>query len=236
MRVEIKTVDPAAMRYPTAGDWEWLPDGALMLKVPEYGGRDTSVLLVAIHEMIEAYLCKRDGVTDEQVTRFDIENPLLEEPGDHPGAPYHRQHAIAMAIERECALAMGAKWDEHDKWVFDVGNEVERVEKRGDLRKSRILLEGARNWAELHLYGLRADDTCIPFGDLRYWLDAWVASLPFEGCPCEAHLKEWLALNPPDFGDFFAWGVRLHNAVNDRIGKPTIDVADARRLWENRTF
>ena len=103
MRVEIKTVDPAAMRYPTAGDWEWLPDGALLLKIPEYGGRDVSVLLVAIHEMIEAYLCKRDGITDEQVTKFDTDNPKLEEPGDDPAAPYHRQHVVAMALEREAA-------------------------------------------------------------------------------------------------------------------------------------
>lgn len=233
MRVEIKTVDPAAMRYPTAGDWEWLPDGALMLKVPEYGGRNTSVLLVAIHEMIEAYLCQRDGITDEHVTTFDTANPLLEEPGDHPDAPYHRQHAIAMAIERECALAMGAKWDEHDKWVFDVGNEVERVEKRGDLRKSRILMEGARHWAELHLFALRNDGKRRL---LHQWFLEWAGDLPFDGCPCQEHFNQWVAANPPDFLGFFDWSVRLHNAVNERISKPTIDVADARRLWENRTF
>ena len=236
MRVEIKTVDPAAMRYPTAGDWEWLPDGALMLKIPEYGGRDVSVLLVAIHEMIEAYLCKRDGITDEQVTKFDVENPKLEEPGDDPAAPYHRQHVVAMALEREAAIATSTDWETHDKWVFDVGNEVERIEQRGELQTSRILMQGARCWAELHLYGLRADSTCLPFGDMRYWLDAWMSSLPFDGCPCEAHLKEWTSLNPPEFADFFAWGVRLHNAVNERVGKPTIAVADARKLWETRTF
>lgn len=236
MRIEIKTVDPSAMRYPTAGDWEWLADGALMLKVPEYGGRDVSVLLVGIHEMVEAFLCKRDGITDEQVTAFDTDNPKLEEPGDDPAAPYHRQHVVAMALEREAAIATSTDWETHDKWVFDVGNEVERIEQRGELQKSRILMQGARYWAELHLYSLRADATCIPFGDMRYWLEAWVASLPFDGCPCEAHLKEWMALNPVDFGEFFAWGVCLHNAVNDRIGKSSIDVAGARKLWETRTF
>jgi hypothetical protein len=224
------------MRYPTAGDWEWLPDGALMLKVPEYGGRDVSVLLVAIHEMIEAYLCKRDGVTDEQVTRFDVENPKLDEPGDDPRAPYHRQHVVAMALEREAAIATSTDWATHDKWVMDAGNEVERIEQRGELQKSKILMHGARYWSELHLYSLRADETCLPFGDLRYWLDAWIAALPFDGCPCEAHLKEYVALNPPDFGSFFAWGVHLHNAVNERIGKKVIGVADARKLWETRTF
>jgi hypothetical protein len=236
MRIEIKTVDPAAMRYPTAGDWEWLPDGALMLKVPEYGGRDISVLLVALHEMIEAYLCRRDGITDDVVTKFDTENPTLEEPGDHPDAPYHRQHAIAMAIEREAAIGTSTDWETHNKWVFDVGNEVERIDQQGGLQTSRILMEGARYWAELHLYSLRADKNGIPFGDMRYWLDDWIASLPFEGCPCEAHLKEWVALNSPMYGHFFLWGVMLHNAVNERIGKPIIGVAGARKLWESRTF
>lgn len=236
MRIEIKTVDPSAMRYPTAGDWEWLPDGALMLKVPEYGGNDVSVLLVAIHEMIEAYLCKRDGVTDEEVTAFDIGNPKLEEPGDDPRAPYHHQHMISMALEREAAIATSTDWDTHNKWVFDVGNEVERIEQRGDLRKSRILLEGARHWAELHLYSLRIDSQVVPASDIRYWLDFWIAALPFDGCPCEQHLKEYISDNPPCFADFFAWGVRLHNAVNDRIGKPTIEVEEARKLWQTRTF
>ena len=234
MRIEIKTVDPAAMRYPTAGDWEWLPDGALMLTVPEYGGRDTSALLVALHELVEAYLCKRDGITDEQVSAFDTQNPLLEEPGDHPDAPYHRQHAIAMAVEREAAIALSTDWEAHDKWVFDVGNEVERIEKRGELQKSKILMQGARHWAELHLYGLRSD--FIPLLDKANWLHCWVEGLPFDGCPCEAHLKEWLKDNPPGYTNFFEWGVQLHNAVNDRIGKPVIDVAGARKLWESRTF
>jgi len=236
MRIEIKTVDPSAMRYPTAGDWEWLPDGALMLKVPEYGGRDVSVLLVALHEMVEAFLCKRDGITDEQVTKFDTDNPKLEEPGDDPGAPYHRQHVIAMALEREAALATSTDWETHDKWVFDVGNEVERIEQRGELQKSRILMEGARHWAELHLYGLRIDRQVAPVADIRYWLDFWIAGLPFDGCPCEAHLKQWVSENPPDYGHLFEWGVSLHNAVNERIGKPIIDVAGARKLWETRTF
>jgi hypothetical protein len=231
MKIEIKSIDPASMRYPTAGDWEWLPDGSLLVTVPNYGGQELSGLLVAIHEIVEAVLCRRDGITDEEVTRFDTENPTIEEPGDEPAAPYHKQHVIAMAIERDAAIAWGIDWDKHNQWVTDAGNEVERLEKAGELGKSRILREGSRFWAELHLYGLRADDACIPFGDMRYWLDAWLSSLPFDGCPCEAHLKEWMANNPPTFGEFFAWGVRLHNAVNERIFKPQISVENARTLW-----
>jgi hypothetical protein len=221
------------MRYPTAGDWEWLPDGALMLKVPEYGGNDISVMLVAIHEMIEAYLCKRDGITDEQVTKFDTDNPLLEEPGDDLAAPYHQQHVIAMEIEKACATATRTDWKAHDLWVFNVGNEVERIEKRSELRKSRILLEGARHWAELHLFALRNDGKRRA---LHNWFLDWYGDLPFDGCPCKEHADNWINQNPPDFFNFFDWSVRFHNAVNERICKPQIEVEAARRLWENRTF
>lgn len=233
MRIEIKTVDPSAMRYPTAGDWEWLPDGALMLTVPEYGGNDVSVLLVAIHEMIEAYLCKRDGVTDEMVTKWDTDNPLLEEPGDDLAAPYHKQHVIAMAIEKECATATRTDWKAHDNWVFNVGNEVERIEKRGELRKSRILLEGARFWAELHLFALRNEGKPRL---IHHWFLEWAGDLPFDGCPCKDHFTAFIRDNPPDFLNFFDWSIRLHNAVNERIGKPQIEVDAARKLWQTRTF
>ena len=233
MRIEVKTVDPSAMRYPTAGDWEWLPDGALMLTVPEYGGNDVSVLLVAIHEMIEAYLCKRDGVTDEMVTKWDTDNPLLEEPGDDLAAPYHKQHVIAMAIEKECATATRTDWKAHDNWVFNVGNEVERIEKRGELRKSRILLEGARHWAELHLFALRHEGKPRA---IHQWFLEWAGDLPFGDCPCKAHFNEWVRDNPPDFFNFFPWTIRLHNVVNERIGKPQIEVDAARKLWQTRSF
>lgn len=232
MKIEIKSIDPASMRYPTAGDWEWLPDGSLLVTVPNYGNQELSGLLVAIHEIVEAVLCKRDGVTDEEVTRFDTEHPLLEEPGDDPRAPYHKQHMVAMAIERDAAIAWGIDWDKHNQWVTDAGNEVERLEKAGELGKSRILKEGSRYWAELHLYGLRCAD--IPHRDIRYWLGSWLMALPFDGCPCEDHLIEWIQNNDLDLNDFFAWGVRLHNAVNERIFKPQMSVEDARLLWSKK--
>jgi hypothetical protein len=236
MRIEIKTVPPAAMRYPTAGDWEWLPDGALKLTVPDYGTSDESALLVAIHEMVEAFLCKRDGVTDEEVTRFDTENPKLEEPGDDPLAPYHKQHTVAMAIERDGAIGFGVDWHKHNQWVTNAGNEVERLWYAKELQQSRILMQGPRYWAELHLYAMRVDDQAIPLQDVRYWLDDWMRSLPFDGCPCEKHLKEWVSENPPTYIEFFHWTVNLHNAVNERLFKPTLSVADSRKLWESRLF
>lgn len=234
MRIEFKTVDPAAMRYPTAGDWEWLPDGALKLTVPDYGTSDQSALLVLIHELVEAFLCKRDGVSEESVTKFDVENPTLEEPGDDPSAPYHHQHQIAMALEASLAAAMQVNWDKHNQWVVSAGNEVERIEKSGNLQKSRITMEGPRWWAELHLVALRQEGFWTPY--LKPWFDSWFASLPFDGCPCREHAEKWIAENPVDYGRFFEWSIRFHNSVNERNMKPTLSIEQARALWQSRLY
>jgi hypothetical protein len=39
---------------------------------------------------------------------------------------------------------------------------------------------------------------------------------------------------PPDYTSpeaFFAWGVRLHNAVNAKLGKPEITIEEAYSIW-----
>lgn len=76
---------------------------------------------------------------------------------------------------------------------------------------------GPRKWRELHR-GFRSAD----------WLLAWVASLP---CPeCRAHAETLIAESPPNFTDaeaFFAWTVDFHNAVNARLGKPSLSLAAA---------
>ena len=233
MRVEIKTIDPALIRYPTAGDWQWLADGALQVTMPDYGGQDQSALLVALHELVEAWLCKRDGVTDQEVTKWDTDNPALEEPGDDPRAPYHIQHQAAMLTEKTVAMAFGADWDAHNQWVINAGNEVERIFNRGDTRVSRIMVDGPRYWAELHMYALRHEGKLRA---LHVWFLDWMADLPFDGCPCKEHLDAFLAASPPDYTRFFDWTIKLHNAVNERLGKPIIDPIGARQLWINRLY
>ena len=49
MRIEIKSIDPAAIRYPTCGDWIWLPDGSLQIFVPDYANENR--INVFIHNM-----------------------------------------------------------------------------------------------------------------------------------------------------------------------------------------
>lgn len=56
-------------RYPTTGDWTFTPDG-LLVSVSHMHNDDYE-FLVAIHETIEAWLCKKHGIKDEDVCAFD---------------------------------------------------------------------------------------------------------------------------------------------------------------------
>jgi hypothetical protein len=60
--------------------------------------------LIAVHELIEAILCKKAGISSENVTAFDLAHEALglsqkEEPGDNPYAPYQKQHQFANLVE-----------------------------------------------------------------------------------------------------------------------------------------
>jgi hypothetical protein len=229
VRIEIKSVDPAAICYSTCGDWRWLPDGGLQVSVPEYGMRDDDAFLVALHEMVEAWSCKKSGVNEEKVTAWDIAHPDAEEPGELPDSPYLPDHQLAMEVERKVCAEIGIDWDEHEKWVVNAANEVDRSH---EFVVPQITLAGPRYWAELHLFALRHK----PNREDYLWFDEWVQSLPFNDCPCKSHLDLFVKENPPDWKDFFAWTIELHNSVNDRIGKKQISVENARILWSTRSF
>ena len=231
MKIAIITIDPSENRYGTVGDWLWANENNLLVTTTRCGNKDTE-FLVGAHEMIEAYLCQRDGIDEEVVSNWDIAHPDAEEPAEVEGSPYMDQHSIATQIELKMCAGLGMDWNNHNRWVQNAGDEVERQLTSG-VPVARITKEGSRYWAELHLFALRVsgENYCHEF-----WLHEWIKSLPFDGCPCEQHLKEFLRNNPPDWSDFFGWSVRLHNTVNDRIGRPVIEVDDARELWSSRSF
>jgi len=230
MHFEAKSIDPNAIRYSTCGDWEILPGGLVKITVPEFGSREDSAFLVALHELVEAWLCKAAGVSEADVSKWDIEHPELEEPGDHPEAPYHEQHRVATEVEKLVNSALKRDWDDHEGWVQAAAEEVDHSHATVP-ETPRILREGSRYWTELHLFALRHSGK-----QSAGWFKDWVESLPFEGCPCQKHLLQFIGDNPPDWADFFEWTIELHNAVNIRIGKPLMDPENAREYWSTRIF
>ena len=124
--------------------------------------------------------------------------------------------------------AAGIDWIEHNNWVQNAGDEV--AERIND-PSYPLQRDGGRFWAELHLFALRHRGR-----NAIGWFNDWAASLPFNGCPCEQHFNDWIAENPIDWENFFQWTIDLHNAVNMRIGKPTMAVEDARKYWSEKFF
>jgi len=115
MKIQLRTIPHSEQRYETCGDWENLPEGSLRISVSDMGNDDYA-FLVAIHELVEVWLCNKRGITDEAVSAFDIEYEKNRpegdesEPGNHPDAPYRKEHFFATNIERMIALELGVDW------------------------------------------------------------------------------------------------------------------------------
>ena len=71
MRIQIETVAHAQQRYETTGDWWWGPDDTLQMRVSALTDWRHSVL-IAVHELVEALLCKAHGVSTEAVDAWDM--------------------------------------------------------------------------------------------------------------------------------------------------------------------
>lgn len=120
MRIYIDTIPHKEQRYDTVGDYyydELFEEDCIT--VSDMKNKDYE-FLVAIHELTEMYLCKRNDISEKKITAFDKKfekknkkNNL--EPGDDPAAPYCREHCIATGIERTIAGVLGISWKNYEK-------------------------------------------------------------------------------------------------------------------------
>ncbi len=133
--VTIEKVADTEMPYDTVSDWRY--DGAtLIIRYVNLGNSNFELLLVH-HEMDEAIICKKQGVTVAQVDEFDEEfertrlpDDTESEPGDEPDAPYHFAHTTAEALERSLALALGVKWGDYMIAIEDAFIRVRKARHR----------------------------------------------------------------------------------------------------------
>lgn len=105
MRAFITSIPKQVMRYDTLGDWTYC-NGVFTISVDDALPKDHQ-FLIALHELVEAYLCTRDGITQQEVDEFDLNFKGDGEPGDDPACPYRKQHRFAMNIERLVAHELG---------------------------------------------------------------------------------------------------------------------------------
>lgn len=114
-RIVIEAVRQDAMRAPydqqdTAGDWFTESDGTLVIRATGTDLADPDTFLLALHELVEAYLCRHRGIDQALVDDFDARMSRHSAPGelgDHPGSPYRAEHRQAMLIEHLMANFLG---------------------------------------------------------------------------------------------------------------------------------
>jgi hypothetical protein len=112
----IHTIPHREQRYDTVGDY-FEQNGVIHFRISQLPDWRYE-FLVALHEQIEWALCQQAGITIEQIDAFDLTwkpHDGIEEPGDDPRAPYHRQHQIATKHERQMARQLGVNWDRYEK-------------------------------------------------------------------------------------------------------------------------
>ncbi len=106
-----------------------------------------------------------------------------------------------------------------------------RSESREVARKAVMSAVGPKLWQELHEYAVGVKDT----KEIAAWLDGFAKRLPCGECR-----KEWkriVADVPPITLTpylFFLWTVRVHNRVNEKLGKPEMSEVDAISLYYRR--
>lgn len=121
--ISVEVIPHAAQNYESCGDYMTDDSGLMHVSVSDMGNPDYE-FLVAIHEIVEAKLCQKRGITDAEITAFDVEfedkrKPGdVSEPGDQPLAPYASEHCTATAVERLMCAALGVSWQDYESAVL----------------------------------------------------------------------------------------------------------------------
>ncbi len=132
----ISQVPHKKQRYETVGDW--IPGSPVDIRVSKMKDQ-RYVFLIALHEMVEYELCKKNGITDREVVAFDVNfeaerrrniHAMEAEPGNDPRAPYRDEHDFATMIEMMVAQKLGVKWEAYEKALLALGPRPRRMAAR----------------------------------------------------------------------------------------------------------
>lgn len=119
--IDVQFIDHVRQRYDTCGDW-YAEGNVWRVRVSQLGDWRMA-FLVALHEQIEQALCAARGISEDVVTAFDLGfeasrvDGNYDEPGDHPAAPYRKEHRFATHIERMVAKELGVNWPEYEQRI-----------------------------------------------------------------------------------------------------------------------
>lgn len=108
----IKTVDKNKVRNQGVGDYKVGVDGSLHILVAKQKNKDYE-FLIAIHELVEAFLADKRGINYKEIDKFDRDHINSEEPGRMKQAPYNDEHMFAEKIEYMVGKELGIDMKEY---------------------------------------------------------------------------------------------------------------------------
>lgn len=107
-------------RYSTVGDWQNSSVLKHDLVTATQLESDDLSFLIAVHELVEMYLCRRDGITQQEVDEFDMSFCTAQsdaEPGEATDCPYRWEHQRAETVERVLAEILGVDWQFYQREI-----------------------------------------------------------------------------------------------------------------------
>jgi len=136
MKIIIETVPKSALRYSTVGDWFYNDkEKCWYIQVAEFAEKKGEYFsyeehfeyLIAIHELVEMFLCQSEMIDQKTVDKFDMETGKNSpEPGDESDSPYYEQHQIASAIETLLVEATGITIGSYHVAVDEKSDEIDK--------------------------------------------------------------------------------------------------------------
>lgn len=117
--IEILFIEHGCQRYPTVGDWMDGNGTDLKICVSRTGDHRMD-MLIAVHELVEALLCRFRAIPQELVDQFDLHFKGDGEPGDDPGCPYRREHFTATIIEMIMARELHVDWQRYEQRIDEL--------------------------------------------------------------------------------------------------------------------
>ena len=106
------------MRYNTCGDYIQ-QNGEWYIYVAQLYKRRYE-WLVALHEIIECYLCYWLGIKEQDIYLFDLTYRGDGEPGNEKDAPYHIQHRIATFFEWIFSKILFVNWTRYGQNIDEL--------------------------------------------------------------------------------------------------------------------
>ncbi len=114
--IVLRTINHKDQRYETVGDWlKHL--GRVEIRTSKLSCWELEFLIL-VHELVEWGLCKKAGITQDEVDVFDKAHEKEQdevELGDLRAAPYTKQHGLATSVERMLAAELGIVWSEYEE-------------------------------------------------------------------------------------------------------------------------